>query len=125
MGTTRLINWWMNPTQSTESIDRTIHKTHRGPAGMVSAGAAAASSEQATDLMASSSSATAAATSPSSSEGGGGAGVVIDTTAEQQRVKVQPEEGQEASSCSTGGHPYGVKPWGNFLTDGGGQEVRA
>lgn len=28
-----------------------------------------------------------------------------------------------AAAPGGGGHPYGVKPWGNFLTDGGGPEV--
>jgi hypothetical protein len=31
---------------------------------------------------------------------------------------------EEEEEQDQGGHPYGVKPWGNFLTDGGGgQEV--
>jgi hypothetical protein len=34
------------------------------------------------------------------------------------------KEGEEGGvTMSSTGHPYGVKPWGNFLTDGGGKEV--
>lgn len=29
-----------------------------------------------------------------------------------------------AGAGGGGGHPYGVKPWGIYLTDGGGQEVK-
>lgn len=52
-------------------------------------------------LMASSSSSSATATDTATAAAKEGGGVTMSST----------------------GHPYGVKPWGNFLTDGGGKEV--
>lgn len=51
---------------------------------------------------------------PSSNQGPAAAAAVDDEHQQQQ---------QDTTSATNGGHPYGVKPWGNFLTDGSGQEV--
>lgn len=66
---------------------------------------AAAEAGEAADLMASSATAGEAA---------------VDTTTTKPAA-VEEDENDDGGSST--GHPYGVKPWGNFLTDGGGTEV--
>jgi hypothetical protein len=46
------------------------------------------------------------------------------TAATEPATAVEEQQEEQQEEGGRGGHPYGVKPWGNFLTDAGdGEQV--
>lgn len=111
-----------NRTKQFESIDQTPQ--HRG--GMVGAAApsitpAGASPDQ--KSMASNQGPAAAAYNSSSCKDTTLPSATPSGSDHHAEAAAETAAGPTGPSVGGGGHPYGVRPWGNFLTDGGGQEV--